>query len=55
MNRTGVDEDLNDDALAGEISLLGEVMTAATGAGRALTDPEIDVVLGLSDPAVPTV
>jgi hypothetical protein len=39
--------ELNDDELAQEITLLGEVMSAAGGVGRVLTQAEIDVVLGV--------
>jgi hypothetical protein len=42
------DEELNDQQLAEEILLLGELMLAATSAGRAMTDAEIDEALRLS-------
>jgi hypothetical protein len=45
---TGPEAGLHDDALAQEIALLGEVISAAVAVGRVMTQPEVDVVLGLS-------
>ncbi|KRF25399.1 MULTISPECIES: hypothetical protein [unclassified Phycicoccus] len=47
MVPTDPDEPLVDTALADEIALLGEVIAAATAAGPALSQAEIDAALGL--------
>jgi hypothetical protein len=39
--------ELNDDALAAEIKLLGALMLAASGVTRPLTQAELDQVLGV--------
>jgi hypothetical protein len=39
--------DLTDDALQGEIELVGELVVAASASERPLTDEEIDEVLGV--------
>lgn len=52
MNSTDPEEDLNDAALLQEIDLLADVVLAAGDAGRALTDPEVDLALGI-DPHPP--
>jgi len=44
-------QELTDDALAGEIALLGELMAAAAITPRRLTGAEIDDALGLRDHA----
>lgn len=44
------DEPLVDTVLADEIALLGDVMAAATAAGRTLSQAEIDAALGLTAP-----
>lgn len=41
------DPEITDEALGSEIELLGEVITAATGAESLLTDAQIDTVLGV--------
>ena len=43
-----VGDELRDTCLAEEIVLLGEVIAAAEGAGRELTQAEVDDALGLS-------
>ena len=40
--------DLTDDALQGEIELVGELVVAASASERPLTDEEIDEVLGVA-------
>ncbi|NNM46938.1 hypothetical protein [Knoellia koreensis] len=40
--------DLTDNALQGEIELVGELVVAASASERPLTDEEIDEVLGVS-------
>ena len=44
----GVGGDLTDDALQGEIELVGDLVVAASASERPLTDEEIDQVLGVS-------
>lgn len=46
-------ERLNDDVLQEEIDLLGQVMEAATRAGRPLCDAEVDAALGVNDQTRP--
>ena len=43
-----VGDELRDNCLAEEIVLLGEVIAAAEGAGRELTQAEVDDALGLN-------
>jgi hypothetical protein len=54
VNGAGDDTRLNDEVLADEIALLGEVITAAAEVGRVMTQPEIDAALGLQLPWVAT-
>ncbi|WP_270889994.1 ANTAR domain-containing protein [Pedococcus sp. 5OH_020] len=44
-------EELTDEVLADEITLLGELMASAAAAGRPLTQAEVDQALGLADRA----
>jgi hypothetical protein len=48
MESTDPTGELRDAALADEISLLGELVLAAAGAGGAMTQAEVDEALGLS-------
>ncbi len=41
------DGELNDDVLSAEIKLLGELVLAASGVTRRLTQAEVDQVLGV--------
>jgi hypothetical protein len=41
------DGELNDDVLSAEIKLLGELVLAASGVTRPLTQAEVDQVLGV--------
>lgn len=47
MTSAGPEGELNDDALLQEIDLLADVVVAACAAGRHLTEPELDLALGL--------
>jgi hypothetical protein len=47
MTSTPPAGELNDDALAQEIDLLADLVLAAGGVDRALTEPEVDLALGL--------
>lgn len=47
MTSTPPAGELNDDALAQEIDLLSDLVLAAGGVDRALTEPEVDLALGL--------
>jgi hypothetical protein len=42
-------DELTDEVLADEITLLGEIMATAAAAGRPLTQAEVDEALGLHD------
>jgi hypothetical protein len=44
----GASGDLTDDALQGEIELVGDLVVAASASERPLTDEEIDKVLGVT-------
>jgi hypothetical protein len=45
--------ELNDEPLSQEIRLLGELVVAASGTTRRLTQDEVDQLLGLAQPANP--
>ena len=48
-SRDSRSDELTDEVLADEISLLGEIMATAAAAGRPLTQAEVDEALGLHD------
>jgi len=47
VHRAEPEAELNDGQLAEEITLLGEVMSAATAVGTVMTQAEIDAALGV--------
>ena len=50
MDSREPDQDLNDDVLSEEIELLGNLVLAASGVTRRLTQEEVDGVLQLDSP-----